>query len=423
MKISLKTLQQKTFQLEVEPSDTIEVVKQKVEKEQGFPASTQKLIFSGKILTNEQTVEEIKITENDFMVVMTVKAKPTASKPKPEVNATPASNSSKPAASVAAPAAQRTAAAVATEEPTTPSPAARVLPSTEPASGSGQQAVGEQGLGLGNSFIAGEQYETAIANMVEMGYSREQCVKAMRASFNNPDRAVEYLIMGIPEAALRMADEAEARNANQQQQQQQQQQSGDQQADAGDAGSDRSSAPAARTGNQASGGNLFHEASQLSQQQQQQQSMGDDLQVLETLRTTPQFRQLQQLLREDPRMLPQVMAELARQQPQLMEVISRNNEEFMVMLLQGFSEEQMTNILNQTEAMGFTGMDDDDDMGEEHQQGVTQIRVTMEEKEAIERLQALGFPRDVVIQAYFACDKNEELTANYLFDHGYEDME
>ncbi|KAJ1857174.1 UV excision repair protein rad23 [Coemansia sp. RSA 1822] len=398
MNIKLKTLQQKEFQVEVESADSIKTVKEKVEKSQGFPATTQKLIFSG-----------IKIKESDFIVVMTTKPKAVA-KPKPEA-ATPAT-SAQPQAQVAAPAAQRTGSAAVgnNAEPATPSPPARMLATQATVTGaeSAAPASANQAAPGQSEFLSGEQYETAISNMIEMGYSRDQCVKAMRASFNNPDRAVEYLITGIPEAALRMADNAEARNAASQP-------SAQGSTEGQDQGATRTLAAA---------GNLFQQAEQQRQagRGEQQGAQGlQGLRSLEALRDTPQFRQLQQLLRQSPHMLSQVLMQMAQQQPQLMELISQHEEEFLQMLLEGMSEEEMA-ALTQSSSMSGLDFGSDEDGGEDGQ-GSQFIQVTQQEKEAIDRLQALGFQRELVIQAYFACDKNEELAANYLFDHGHEDME
>lgn len=40
----------------------------------------------------------------------------------------------------------------------------------------------------------GAERAEAIANMEAMGFERSQIEAAMRAAFNNPDRAVEYLL-------------------------------------------------------------------------------------------------------------------------------------------------------------------------------------------------------------------------------------
>ena len=39
----------------------------------------------------------------------------------------------------------------------------------------------------------------------------------------------------------------------------------------------------------------------------------------------------------------------------------------------------------------------------------------------IVQLQALGFTQQQAVEAYFACGKNEELAANFLFEGGFED--
>lgn len=45
-----------------------------------------------------------------------------------------------------------------------------------------------------------------------------------------------------------------------------------------------------------------------------------------------------------------------------------------------------------------------------------------QELDANIQLEALGFDRQMVLQAYMLCDKNEELAANFLFDSGDDEM-
>jgi len=119
---------------------------------------------------------------------------------------------------------------------------------------------------------------------------------------------------------------------------------------------------------------------------------------LESVRNAPGMDALRQLVAQNPQAIQPMLQQLMETNPGLVQAIGNDPERFLQILNEGLNMEE-----------------------QDGQPGTVEIRLTQEEAAAIGRLEALGFPRQAVIEAYLACDKNEELAANFLFDGAFDD--
>lgn len=321
-------------------------------------AGQLKFVYSGKVLQDDKTVEEFKLKEGDSIIFMISKAKKVvAAEPKVEAKSTEAAV---PAASGAA---QTEGNAEATA--TSAAPAA-----SEPNS----------------SFALGTEREQSIQNIMEMGYERSQVEAALRAAFNNPHRAVEYLLTGIPESLSRPEPPVAAVAAS---------------TEDGTADADVSMEDDHEE-------NLFEAAAAAAQAGDARgdvdaPSSGDD----------DQMNLLRTALQTNPELIQPLLEQLAQSNPQIAQLIQQDPEGFIRTFLDGAGDNMGYELEGEEVA------EDDDQEGAEGTEGgadgEVRIAVTEEDQTAINRLCELGFDRNLVIQVYMACDKNEEVAADILF--------
>jgi UV excision repair protein RAD23 len=379
MLLTFKTLQGQTFTLEVDATISVKDVKSKIEAEKGsdtYPADKQKLIYNGKVLENDDPLSKYEINEKKFLVVMVPKPQAVpASKPvEAPAASTPAATSQEPVEKKEETPMEEDKK---TEEPEKKPEETTETPPVTETSASGTPAT--TGTTPGADIVVGEEVNSMVQNIMDMGYERNQVMAALRASFNNPDRAVEYLLTGIPDSA-RAGGAPDA---------------------AVPAEDDPIPAAAAALGNVTA---------------PSETSGGSNENPLAFLRNREEFQQMKRLLQQNPNMLSALLQHIGQSNPELLNIISQNRDAFIRMVNEPDGGSGGSGGGSAPRAGGGSAGGEDSMMTEP---GV--IQVSPQDKEAIERLKALGFPEHLVVQAYFACEKNENLAANFLLSQNFDD--
>lgn len=395
VEVTFRTLKGDSFKLSAQENESILDLKKKVAAHQSTEDyAGYRLIYKGKILSDDVTLSAASITSSGFVVVMPPKkttVKPTVPKStsKPDAAENPPSSNSE------------------TTKPPVPETAPQ--PSTSaPPSAIGSESSQPKSTNAASALVTGSEYDESVRRICDMGFSEDVVKRAMRAAFNNPDRAVEFIFNGIPETAANPMTPPAAGGAT---------------------GTD-SNLSNTRASGDVENANIPPSNTTAPPQQRDAATRpsheGADPHStpnLDVLRNAPIFNQIRQLIRANPAALPQLLQYIESANPALMSLIEANQEEFGRLINEPVPEgDEVTDEALEQLVQAFAGSG-----GSASATQDGRVYVTEEERDQIARLTELasnfGLSEGQVLQSWIACNRDEALTANYIVDNAQELME
>ncbi|CAN1343884.1 Ubiquitin receptor RAD23b [Linum perenne] len=369
MKLTVKTLKGSHFEIRVQPTDTVMAVKKNIEDVQGkdnYPCAQQLLIHNGKVLKDETTLAANNVSEDGFLVVMLSKV----------IHWGACSQT------VSVITIWLLLMALYIQSNELPLCIIRLISLCSTASVSDAATANpptDTYSEAASTLVGGSNLEQTIQQIMDIGggnWDKEAVTRALRAAYNNPERAIDYLYSGIPETAEVNVPVARVPTS--------------QVTESGASPATHVSGPP-----NTSPLNMFPQESLAGA------GAAGGLASLDFLRNNQQFQALRSMVQSNPQILQPMLQELGKQNPNLLRMIQEHHAEFL-------------QLINEPQ----DGSEDCREMFELPDEEMPHaINVTPAEQAAIERLEAMGFDRPLVIEAFLACDRNEELAANYLLEH------
>ncbi|KAH9046059.1 hypothetical protein EDB84DRAFT_739283 [Lactarius hengduanensis] len=401
MKLTIRPFQRgkAVFVVEAEPSETIHDLKLRI-SEQGFPVETQNLLSTGKSLQDDKTIGSYGIKEASSLVLM-IKAGSAAVLPNPDINSSP---STAPGTLSAPPPPAQATSANHFSVPTQASVPPEVASSIPRAISGTAQGPSFNGAGI-YSNVGPSQ--SSIETIVGMGFTQDQAVRALRASLDNVDQAVELLINDPDNIGASGAAQAANRS-----------------------GSAYGASP------QTSGLPQPQDLMKMVAQQQQQQALPDlssmSLGALgglggagagsgaPTAEVSPeQIEEIRRLVAYNPILTGPLLEQIKQEDPDLYNYIDNDPEKLLHALSQGGDDSGTSAppAPASRQPPALARLPATAPMPQRMMRPTTQtqtVEVTQEEGQAIETIIGMGFEKQQAIQAYLACDKSVERAVEFL---------